>query len=316
MLVSSGVIKLNQIRNLVIVAELGSLRSAARHLGTTQPALTRSIRELEQALNVTLFERGGKGMMLTTAGTKVLQRAVSIQSEVSRIHDEVASLNGEDTGNVAIGLSTVSHIALLPRVLPNFRRRYPDVRLRIAEGLFPAMESDIRDGLLDFYVGPVNSEASSTGISNEPLFRNSRMVFARAGHPLAHCRSMRELAEASWVTGALTLVSEDELSPIFSRLRLPPPKVVVEGRTSLTMIAVAASSDLLTMLPRQWKTALEATNLIREIEVVEPLEAPTICIVRRSAMPLTPLAEHLSDLFRRAAVSYARSVTDIALLTA
>ena len=308
--------KLHQIRNLVAVAERGSLRRAAHHLGVSQPSLTRSIQELEHELDVTLFERGGTGMVLTAAGAIVLRRATGIQAELARVHEEVAHLRGVARGSVAIGLSTVSHIALLPRVLPTFMQRFPDLRLRITETLFTAVERDIRDGLLDFYIGPLGQDASPMGLSVEPLFRNTRMVFARSGHPLAGARSLGDLVSQSWVTGALTLISEDELTPIFTRLGLPRPNVVVEGRTSLTKIAVASSSDLLIMLPRQWKAPLEATGLIREIPVVEPLEAQTICIIRRSSRPLTPTSECLSDLFRRAAVAYARATPDVAVLTA
>lgn len=282
----------------------------------TQPALTRSIRELEHELDITLFERAGSGMVATPAGTIVLRRAASIRAELARVRDEVAHLRGVETGSLAIGLSTVSHIALLPRVLPSFTRRYPQVRLRIAEALFPAVESDVRDGLLDLYVGPLGEAPNPALLAVEPLFRNKRLIFSRLGHPLGDARSLADLGSAKWVTGALTLLSENELAPIFARLGLPPPNIMVEGRTSLTMIAVAASSDLLTMLPRQWREPLEATGLIRAIPVIEPLEAPTICIVRRSAMPLTPPAEHLSNLVRRAAIGYARSAPDITASTA
>ena len=308
--------KITQLRTLVAVAECGSLRGAARRLGTTQPALTRYVHELERELDVELFERMGAGMILTRAGAAVLRRAVSIEAEMVRIRDEIALFRGEANGTLSVGLSTVSHLALLPRVLPSFRRRFPNVRLRIAEGLFPAMEQDVRDGLLDFYVGPLGGNRSPVRIHVEPLFLNRRLIFARGDNPLAGARSLADLGDARWVTGALTLVSEDELSPIFRDLGLPAPVVMVEGRTSLTMIAAAASSDLLTMLPRQWKTPLEATGLLHEIPVVEPLEAPTICIAHRATMPLTPAAEHLRDLFRRAAINYARTTTDLTALTA
>ena len=69
---------LNQIRNVVAIAERGSLRSAARALGVTQPAVTRSIRELEHELGVTLFERKATGMALTSLGDAFVRRASGI----------------------------------------------------------------------------------------------------------------------------------------------------------------------------------------------------------------------------------------------
>ena len=93
---------LNQLRNVVAIAERGSLRSAARFLGVTQPAITRSIRELEHELGVTLFERHASGMALTAMGQVLVRRATSIQSEVGRVHSELAQLKGNQVGSIAL----------------------------------------------------------------------------------------------------------------------------------------------------------------------------------------------------------------------
>ena len=146
---------LNQIRNVVAIAERGSLRSAARALGVTQPAVTRSIRELEHELGVTLFERKATGMALTTLGDAFVRRASGIQHEVERVRSEMEQLKGQRTGTVSIGLSPASHVALLSRVIGPFEKRYPDVKLRVVEGLFPTMERDLQDGVIDFYVGQI-----------------------------------------------------------------------------------------------------------------------------------------------------------------
>ena len=122
---------LNQIRNVVAIAERGSLRSAARALGVTQPAVTRSIRELEHELGVTLFERKATGMALTSLGDAFVRRATGIQHEVERVRSEMDQLKGNRTGTVSVGLSTASHVALLSRVIGPFERRYSEVKLRI-----------------------------------------------------------------------------------------------------------------------------------------------------------------------------------------
>ena len=299
---------LNQIRNVVAIAERGSLRSAARHLGVTQPAVTRSIRELEHELGVALFERKATGMTLTPLGTAFVRRATGIQNEVERVRGEMEQLKGHHTGTVSIGLSTASHVALLSRVIGPFVKRYPEVRLRIVEGLFPAMERDMQDGVIDFYVGPLADDANPPELIVERLFGNTRHVFVRPGHPLARASSLSELAEARWVVDALTIVTNDELKPLFARFGLPAPDVAVSGQTSLSTIVSATSSDLLAMLPQQWTAILESSGLLVRIPIRETLPAATICMVTRARLPLTPLAEHLADLFRRAAIHHAQTL--------
>ena len=169
---------------------------------------------------------------------------------------------------------------------------------------------------MDFYVGPLAGDSNPPELIVERLFGNRRMVFARRGHPLAAATSLRDLTGARRVTAALTLVSEDELTPVFMRYGLPPPDVAVNAQTSLSTIVTAASSDLLTMLPQQWLPILEGTGLISRVPVCEALESATICMVTRAHLPLTPVAEHLADLFRRAAIHHALTLPGAPVLTA
>ncbi len=295
--------KLVQLTQLCAVAELGGLRRAARHLGIAQPAITRSIRDLEHELGVTLFERSASGMTLTPIGEAFVRRSTAVQLELARARDEVLQMKGISAGTVSIGLSTAPHVSMLPAVLEPFRRRYPDVRLRITEGLFPAMEADIRSGAIDFYVGPLSEDSLNGEHVAETLFENRRVVLGRRGHPLAGATSLAELADARWVATSVTMDSGAELSPLFERHDLPAPVIAVQAQSALSMITVAASSDILAMLPQQWLAFIRTSRLLAHIRVTEELAAPTICMVSRSRFPLTPIAQHLGDLFRRSALN-------------
>ncbi|WP_375396691.1 LysR substrate-binding domain-containing protein [uncultured Sphingomonas sp.] len=295
--------KLVQLKHLVAVAELGGLRRAARHLGIAQPAITRSIRDLEHELGATLFERSAAGMTLTPVGAAFVRRSMAAQLELDRARDEVQQLKGISTGTVSIGLSTAPHVSMLPMVLEPFRRRYPDVLIRITEGLLPAMEADIRSGAIDFYVGPLSEDSLSGEYSSEKLIENRRVVLGRRGHPLAGATSLAELVEARWVGTSVTMDSGAELSPLFQRYGLPMPVIAVQAQSALSMITVAAASDVLAMLPQQWLGFVRISRLMTHIRVQEELIAPAICVVSRSRLPLTPVAQHLCDLFRRSALN-------------
>ena len=147
--------KLNQLRDVLAVAERGSLRAAARELGLAQPALTRSITLLERELGVTLFERQARGMQLTTMGEHFVRRASAIRSELKRAREELEQLGGDTHGSISVCLSSVPHIALLPYAMTPFRAQYPHVHVDVIEGVFPMVERALRDGTVDFYVGPL-----------------------------------------------------------------------------------------------------------------------------------------------------------------
>lgn len=295
--------RLSQIRDFVAVAEQGGLRRAARHLGLAQPAISRSIRDLEHELGAPLFERSSTGMALTPLGEAFLRRSLAVQLELARARDEADQFRSIYQGTVSIGLSPAPHVTMLPRVLPFFRRRFPAVRLDITEGLFPLLEPSVRTGAFDFYVGSLSDTQLSGDYLVETLLATKRVVLCRPGHPLAEAKSLAELASAQWVATSVTAKSTAELLPVFERHGLAAPTIAVQAHSALTMISVAASSDLLVMLPRLWLTFVESAGLLQHIAIEEELDAAPICMVRRSHLPLTPVAERLCDLFRRAALN-------------
>lgn len=295
--------KLSHIRDVIAIAERGSLRAAARHLGIAQPAMTRSIRELELELGATLFERSASGVTLTPIGEAFVRRVTSVQHELDRARDEVAQMTGRSTGTISVGLSTAPHMGMLARVLPAFRSRYPNVKLDLIEGLFPSMEAQLREGEIDFYVGPSAEDRLSGEFSVETLIENTRVVLGRRGHPLRHACTLAELADAEWVTTSVTIDHDAELRPVFEEAGMPMPNIAVHARSGLTMIAVAASTDLLALVPRQWLDFAGRTGLLEHIAIREQLRAPALRIIHRARLPLTPIAQHLCDLFRRAALN-------------
>ena len=139
-------VKLTHLRDVLAVAEHGSIRAAGRQLGATQPAITRSIREIEHELGVSLFERHSKGVQLTDLGRVFVRRAEAVQQEIRRAREEIEQIKGGTTGEVTIALSTASIMSLMPRAMQEFRRRYPDAVIKIHESFFQPVEKDLLSG--------------------------------------------------------------------------------------------------------------------------------------------------------------------------
>ncbi len=293
--------KLHHLRDAVAIAERGSLRAASRHLQLAQPALTRSLSQLEHELGVPLFERNGRGMALTMTGQAFVQRATAILNEVRRAKEEVEQLGGGVAGNVTLALSIAAHTALLPQAFGPFRAAYPAVRLSIIEGIFPTVESRLSDGSIDFYVGPEPGHPLPPDLRQEVLFTNTRVVVARREHPLASATSLAELAGAEWASTSVTLQADEEFGALFRSFGLAPPILAVQSQSALTLIVTLACSDLLAMVPVQWTAFEQTSGLLQTIPIRERLPAPTIVLVQRAGLPLTPAATKLADLLRQAA---------------
>lgn len=287
-----------------MIADKGSLRAAARTLGMSQPALTHNISELERELGATLFERRARGMTPTPVGQLFLRRANIISTEARRAQDEVEQYLGGHRGEVVVCLSIVAHFTLLPMALPMFQNRYPEVRLRIVEASFPAVEGKLRDGTMDFYIGPLPDLAPAREFSTEQLFENTRAVFARRGHPLTNAKSLAALTNASWVSTGITDKAETELAQLFARHKLPAPRLVVQAESMLTLLTTLMSSDALAITLRQYDEFPLTRSVLQIIDIKEALPAPPIVLMKRSGFPLTPSADYLCDMFRRASTDY------------
>jgi LysR family transcriptional regulator, regulator of abg operon len=293
-------VKLHQLRNLVAVADANSIRGAARSLGLAQPAITRGLRDLEKELGVPLLERHGKGVSLNVYGQSFVVRARSILQDVERGREEIGQLQGKSMGKVSLGLSSAVFLSLVPEVYKTFRKSHPDVHLSLLEGLFPSLEPQLKNGSLDFYIGPRPLGELDKIYALEFLFHNKRVVVCRRGHPLAKARSLRELIDAEWIMTGLRQPVEIEFEEQFSVHGLAAPKSVTETLTTLPVATMLASTDALAFLPQQWVNNTIFKDSLQEIPVKEALSGPDIVLIRRSALPLTPLAEKLATLFERA----------------
>lgn len=291
--------KLDQLQHLIAIVEQGSLRAAARRLDVPQPALTRSIRSLEKELGVDLFARQTTGMSLTAEGRRFQVRASAIVHEARRAKEEIQLVRGDYEGTVSAALSIMPHVGMLPSALPVFNRTYPKVRLRISENLLPAVESALREGSVDFYLGAAPHQSPSAGLTMQHLCDNTRIVVGRKNHPLIKATHLKELAQAEWATTAIDYNAEEDLARLFGNYQLPAPRVMFQARSAMSVLVALAQTDLLAMLPVQWMHNPMTRDLLQAFTLEEKIPAPSIVLVRRVDLPLTPPAEFFCDVLLR-----------------
>lgn len=294
-------LKLTQLRDVIAAAELGSLRAASRHLGIAQPAISRSIREIENELGATLFERHQQGIRLTALGKVFIRRAKLVQSELRRAQEEIDQMNGEMTGCVSVAMSSASTFTMMPSAVKAFRSSYPHAIVKVTECFFQEAEGPMLDGAIDFFVGPYNETGGHSQYVCEKLYDQVRVVIARKGHPLSHVNSLSGLVDAEWVKQTIShRASEADFEFSFEKRGLPVPRIIMQTTSATSTLLAVANSDLLTIVPASVLGAPIASGLFEVLPLEAPLSAPPICLVRRVDLPLTPLAEHFCDMVRRA----------------
>ena len=162
--------RFTQIRDFLAVVDAGSLHAAARRLGISQPAMTKSVRGLEAELSVQLLQRTTRGIVLTPSGRMFLARARVVQSELDKARDELAE--SERQGSVAIGVGPLAATAVVPEALTLFRKRFPNASVHIMEAVGRVLTDLLRDEVLDLGVARKPDVKLSRALALRPLYHN------------------------------------------------------------------------------------------------------------------------------------------------
>lgn len=286
--------RLKQIETFVTVAECGSIRAAARELGISQPAVTKSVRSLEQELHTQLVERSPHGVVLTVPGRAFIARARVVKSELSMARQELAGA-GSGAGTVAFGVGPVAAVWIAPPALARFHQIAPMARIRVVEGFPPALLPLVRDASLDFAIGPKLDVTLDPSLSFRPLFREEFAVVARKGHPMRRARSLHELAETDWVDLWKPGLPNGPLDRTFAAAGLPVPRQVVQCESYNIVASVVAKTDMLALLSRRLLALPLARESLQEIAIQEHHPHLTVGMFTRIDPPLTQLAVHMAE---------------------
>ncbi len=193
--------ELRQLRHFVAVAEERNFSVAARRVHLSQPALTRSIKALEDALQTQLLDRGPQGAIPTPSGERFLEHARMILNDCDRARDEIRSFRSGISGTVAFGIAALFASWIADDAVERIGRELPGIDLEVTEGFYEDLIGRLRSGRIDFALTNLPPVPLDTDLASEPLLELSARAICGASHALARRRSVSaaDLAEARWV---------------------------------------------------------------------------------------------------------------------
>lgn len=251
------------LRHFLKVVERRTITGAADALNISQPALTRSIRQLEQIIGVSLFERLPTGVALTRQGEVLARRAKLMELEYRHALAEITALDQGLAGVLRIGAGPVWITTILPKVISDFHQQFPKVKIQLTSGvidtLFPSLlegETDLVCGTLDF--------PSQPEIVKEPLIRIRHAVVARTAHPLngRGVAASEDLARFSWLALVFDHVGTSRIGSFFVANALEPPAIAVET-TTLGVMKILQEGDFLALFPERMLPDAQQFGLVR-----------------------------------------------------
>jgi DNA-binding transcriptional LysR family regulator len=294
--------ELRHLNHFLAVLESGSLGRAAKTLGISEPALSKSIRRLEELLQVRLLDRGPRGMTPTVFGESLAVHARLVQSEIGRALDVLGELKGTGRGVVRIGARPSFGAIILPQAIARLGAEHPGVRVHVREGKPDNLIREVMYGDLDFAVVTIAEAALDESLVQEPLTDSPVAVVARRDHPL-QARSpvpLAALRDYPWVTTPRPHSARQKLEQLVAEHDLGPIEIAAESDSVLFLMAYLRASDALSFFPRALAEAAGADSGLRALTVEGMEWRRQLGIVRRRRAGLAPAARLLLGYLRPA----------------
>lgn len=177
-------IRLRHLHTFVAVAQQGTLGRAAETLNLSQPALSKTLNELEQLTGTRLFERGRLGAQLTLVGEQFLTHAVKVLDALNSAGQALNRKEGLNNDIVRIGALPTAALGILPTVIGQFHKQQKDITLQVATMNNTMLLAGLKSGEIDIGIGRMSDPDLMSGLNYELLFLESLKLVVRPGHPL------------------------------------------------------------------------------------------------------------------------------------
>ena len=165
---------LKEMQYIITIAEYGNISKAAENLFIAQPSLSRIIHKIEKDLGAALFKRTSEGLKLTYAGGKYIDKAREILSLYKSIEVEFSKINEMNAGHLVIGTATHLGSYVLPTLLSDFKKKFPNIDISIVEGVSTEIEEDLLKGNID--VAILHTPILSSGLVQKTIAEEKFML--------------------------------------------------------------------------------------------------------------------------------------------
>lgn len=286
------------LRVLTAISEAGSMHKAAQRLQMTQPAVSRLLADIERELGARVFDRTASGSTPTARGAELVAHAQTVLQGLERMDA------------VARGRSAVVRLGCIPRamhtLMPVLIRQLGGLDcLRVTEEGSIRLQELLERGRLEFAV--LRHVAGSAGLGErfraERLYDERPVVICRPRHPLARAGVLRleDLGSCGWVLPSAESTTRGVLDRFWQEIGLAPIRPVIETRSFESSVALAAGTELLSIIPDSIAAIYARARLVHVLPVIPALPTTEVLLAgERHA-----LADSVLDGFRRQVIAAA-----------
>ncbi|HAK35528.1 MAG TPA: LysR family transcriptional regulator [Pantoea sp.] len=239
-------LKLNQLDVLLEVAAQGSLSKAARTLHLTQPAISKTIQEIEAEIGMPILERTSRGATLNEYGQVLLRHARDIDQSLSQAREEIDSLLGKSMSQLRIGFTSAAAWGPFTTTLLRFQQRLPGVKIIAMEARTHQLYEALENNRIDLAIISATAGMGTAPMYHETLYALSNTLIVGEDHPVTHRVSLRNLLDSHWLDwdepGEHSILAQ-----VFRRYNLPLPSRITHCSSPWIMARMMDEAPMVSM---------------------------------------------------------------------
>ena len=301
-----------KIRQLVVfnaVVQQKSVLKAAEKLNVTQPAVTRTIRDLEDIFSTKLFERSNRGVTPTIFGAALGNRTKQILAELRSAVDEINSIKNAEEGHVIVGTLISASAELLPNSIAALKSDFPRVVVTVREGVNELLLPALSNGEIDIVLGRIPDQKDYFNVIHYPLYSEPLQILAGHDHPLVseHRIELEDLIDLQWIVPVVESPVSYRVKLLFESAGLSPPARIIESLSLGTNLGLLQTLDAIAFLPGSVARHYEAMGQCKILPVGNLGEFGEVGYSVSAKRQLNPSAERLVGYIREVAAKISRS---------
>ncbi|EQB11795.1 LysR family transcriptional regulator [Sphingobium lactosutens] len=242
-----------QLLTFLAIHDAGGFNRASMTLHKSQPALSRTVHQLEDAIGAKVFLRNASGIQITDEGRLLLEHARQIRDTIRSAEAGLAANKAAKRTELSIGVSSIHPLDQFAKALADLAHDNPRTAARLIVGSDSDLLSAVREGGLDLAILPMPSTRELADLKAEPIFFDHAAVsvYCRAGHPLADLASpsIADLSGASWIMGFPGSIFRDRLDALFDAAKVRRPRIALEVDDARARSTFVLKSDMVSIFP-------------------------------------------------------------------
>jgi DNA-binding transcriptional LysR family regulator len=294
-----------QLSLLVQLDEKRSVVHAAEAAYLTQPAASKFLTGLEDALGFALFTRHARGVEPTPYGEILVRHARGALAELRQAHEELAAARSGLSGDVSIGTTVTSATNLVPTAVTAVKKEFPRIRVNIDLDFSEALVRRLLDREFDIVIARLHHSPGAEELDFETLAEEPHGIAACVDHPLAHKRglALRDLVDQTWVMPPPGNVMRDRLTQLFLKKRLDLPHRVVETAALPIITSLLRMSEMVAPLPTDVVRPYCESGVLAMLPLSLDLRLGAAGIITRRRHRFSPAANVMLTALRKAAAA-------------